>query len=189
MLRQVLNGVVFIIAVYGFVICIAPFASQFRLSIPDKVWIYRRCDYFSAIPAFLSGMLFLNPMKQLRLVPLITLPLIWILLVNARGPWVAPGTFDKYTSSVWPVVIAALLATIGGILFQLLLQKINFFRGIANSLWLTYVLVGASLVMIVLAESLTPMESRRPLSLHIWVAGAACVSALIAVLSPKLLGD
>lgn len=188
-LRQVLTLVVFVVAIYGLCASIAPFASQLHLSIPDKVWIYRRFDNFPAFAAFLIGMLAVSPQKEFRLTPLLALPLIWILATNARGPWLVPGTFDKYNYSVTPVVVVCLLAMVAGLLFQLLLRRINVFDRVAKSPWTSYLLAAVSLVAIVIAESLTPMESRVPLSLHIWIGAIVAVAAIIALLSPKLLGE
>lgn len=188
-LRQVLTLVVLIVAVYGVSSCIAPFASQLHLSIPDKVWIYRRFDNFPAIAAFLTGMLAVSPQKEFRLTPFLALPLIWILATNARGPWLVPGTFDKYNDSITPVVVVCLIAMVAGLLFQILLRRINIFDRVAKSSWTGYLLAAISLVAIVIAETLTPMESRVPLSLHIWVGAIVAVAAIIALLSPKLLGE
>ena len=188
-LRQVLTLVVFVVAIYGLCASIAPFASKLHLSIPDKVWIYRRFDNFPALATFLTGMLAVSPQKEFRLAPLLALPLIWILATNARGPWLVPGTFDKYNDSITPVVVVCLIAMVAGLLFQILLRRINIFDRNAKSSWTSYLLAALSLVAIVIAEALTPMESRVPLSLHIWIGAIVAVAAIIALLSPKLLGE
>lgn len=188
-LRQVVRITIVVCAVYGLAACLAPFISQLSLSIPSKVWLYRKMDFFPVIPVFLCGMLLVHRASQLRLAPVIILPLIWILVIHVRGPWLVPGTFDWDRRSFAPVLPLCAVAIGLGIAFQLISRRRFTFDSLTLTAWVPYALLAISILAVFLAESVTPLDSLVALSLPAVLGVIGVCGGILETAAPKLVGE